>query len=34
VKPRNAKINDVRKVLKAAADHFDELVAEWEKMHS
>jgi Domain of unknown function (DUF4160) len=33
VKPRNAKVSDVRKILKAAAEHFDELVSEWENMH-
>jgi hypothetical protein len=33
VEPRNVKRNDVRKILKAAGEHFDELVAAWEKMH-
>jgi hypothetical protein len=32
--PGNAKRRDVRKILKAAAEHFDELVSLWEKMHA
>jgi hypothetical protein len=34
VRPGNAKRNDVRSILSAAADHFEELVALWEKMHA
>ena len=33
VRPANAKRSDIRKVLRSAADHFDELVALWEEMH-
>jgi hypothetical protein len=33
IRPRNAKRADVRKVLNAAAEHFDTLVALWEKIH-
>jgi hypothetical protein len=33
IRPPNAKRADVRKVLKAAAEHFDELAALWEKIH-
>jgi hypothetical protein len=33
VQPSNAKRNDVRKVLQAAAEHFDALVDAWEAMH-
>lgn len=33
IAPTNAKRSDVKKVLKAARDHFDELVAAWETMH-
>ncbi len=33
VKPANAKRTDVKKILKAASEHFDQLVAEWESMH-
>jgi hypothetical protein len=33
IQPKNAKVSDVRKILHAAAEHFDELVALWEKMH-
>jgi len=33
VQPATAKRTDVRKILKAASEHFDELVAAWEKMH-
>ena len=29
----NAKKNDVRKVLQAAAENFDRLVDDWEQMH-
>ncbi len=31
--PTNVTRNEVRRVLKEAANHFDELVAAWEKMH-
>lgn len=31
--PRNAKRNDVRKILVAAAEHFTEIVDAWERMH-
>jgi hypothetical protein len=31
IRPANAKRSDVRKILKAAAKHFDELTALWEK---
>jgi hypothetical protein len=33
IRPRNAKRSDVRKIFDAAAEHFDELVHLWEKMH-
>jgi hypothetical protein len=33
ISPANAKRGDVKKLLNAARDHFDELVAAWEKMH-
>ena len=33
IRPPNAKRSSVRKILNAAAEHFDELVALWEKMH-
>jgi hypothetical protein len=33
IAPANAKRNDVKKMLNAAREHFDELVAAWEKMH-
>ena len=34
IRPGNAKRSDVRKILKAAAEHFDELASLWEKMHA
>lgn len=34
IRPANAKRSSVRKILNAVADHFDELVALWEKMHA
>jgi hypothetical protein len=34
IRPGNAKRSDVRKILKSAANHFDELVSLWEKMHA
>jgi hypothetical protein len=34
IRPGNAKRRDVRKILKAAAEHFDELVLLWERMHA
>jgi len=33
IRPPNAKLSSVRRILKTAAEHFDELVALWEKMH-
>ncbi|MGA8273174.1 MAG: DUF4160 domain-containing protein [Candidatus Sulfotelmatobacter sp.] len=33
IRPANAKGADVRKILQAAADHFEELVALWEEIH-
>lgn len=33
IRPSNAKRSDVRKILKAAAEHFDELVKLWEGIH-
>jgi hypothetical protein len=33
IAPGDAKRSDVKKILNAARDHFDELVAAWEKMH-
>ena len=33
VKPRNAKVSHIKKILATAAEHFDELVSEWEKNH-
>jgi hypothetical protein len=33
VRPSNAKRSDVKKILSAAASHFDELVELWEKNH-
>ncbi len=33
IKPANAKRTDVKKILKAAQEHFDALVAAWESMH-
>ena len=33
VQPGNAKRSDVKKILTAAALHFEELVALWEEMH-
>jgi Domain of unknown function (DUF4160) len=34
IRPGNGKRSDIRKVLRAAAKHFDELVFLWEKMHA
>jgi hypothetical protein len=34
IRPGNAKRSDVRKILKTAADHFDELAVLWERMHA
>ena len=34
IRPRNAKRNSVGHILKVAAEHFDELVTLWEKMHA
>ena len=33
IRPTNAKRSDVKKILSAAAQHFDELVALWEVIH-
>lgn len=33
VRPPNAKRSDVKKILRAAAEHFEELAALWEKIH-
>lgn len=33
ISPANAKRSDVKKILKVAGEHFDELVAAWERMH-
>ena len=33
VRPANAKRSDVKKILKAAALHFEELVGLWEEIH-
>lgn len=33
VRPANAKRSDVKKILRAAATHFDELTALWEATH-
>ena len=33
ISPGNAKRADVKKILRVAAEHFDELVAAWERMH-
>ena len=34
IRPGNAKRSDVRKILRMAAEHFDDLVSLWEKMHA
>ncbi len=33
IRPANAKRSDVKKILKAAALHFEELAALWEEIH-
>ena len=33
IRPLNAKRSSVRRVLKAAEEHFNELIAIWERMH-
>jgi hypothetical protein len=33
VRPVNAKRSDVKKILRAAAEHFEELAALWEAIH-
>ncbi len=33
VRPRNAKRSDVKRILRAAAERFDELAALWETIH-
>ena len=34
IRPRSAKVSDVRRILTLAAEHFDELVQLWEQMHA
>jgi hypothetical protein len=34
VRPGNAKRSDVRRILRKAAENFDELVKLWEKVHA
>ena len=34
IRPVNAKRSEVRKILRTAAEHFEELVSLWEKMHA
>lgn len=34
IRPGNAKRSDVSKILRSAAEYFDELVSLWEKMHA
>ncbi len=34
IRPGNAKRSSVRRVLNVAAEHFDQLVALWERMHA
>ena len=34
VRPGNAKRSDVRRILRLAAEHFEDLVSLWEKMHA
>jgi hypothetical protein len=34
IRPGNAKRSDARNILKCAAEHFEELVQMWEKMHA
>ena len=33
IRPANAKRSDVKKILNAAAEHFDDLAALWEGIH-
>ena len=33
IRPANSKRTDVKKILNAAAQHFDELIALWEEIH-
>jgi hypothetical protein len=33
IRPRNAKVSDVRKVLQIAAEHSERLNSLWEKVH-
>ena len=33
IRPPNAKRSSVRRILNVAAEHFDELIALWEKVH-
>jgi hypothetical protein len=34
IRPGTAKRSDVRKILRSAAEYFDELVLLWEEMHA
>jgi Domain of unknown function (DUF4160) len=34
IRPGNAKRSEVSKILRSAAEYFDELVSLWEKMHA
>jgi hypothetical protein len=34
IRPANAKRSDIRKILRTAAKHFEQLVSLWEKMHA
>jgi hypothetical protein len=34
IRPGNAKRGDVRRILNLAAEHFDEFVLPWEKIHA
>ncbi|SPF45159.1 conserved hypothetical protein [Candidatus Sulfotelmatobacter kueseliae] len=33
IRPANAKRSEVRKILRAAAEHFDEMAELWEALH-
>jgi hypothetical protein len=33
IRPGNAKRSEVRRILRSSAEHFDDLVSLWEKMH-
>jgi hypothetical protein len=34
IRPGKAKRSDVQRILRSAAEHFEELVSLWEKMHA